>query len=280
VRRFWRGDGGQLAEFASRLAGSSDLFASRGTPLEGVNYVTCHDGRTLHDLVSYERKHNEANGEENRDGPSDHFGRNYGVEGSTTDAEIVAVRERMKRNMLATLAFSQGVPMLTAGDEMGHTQLGNDNAYCQDNETSWVDWNLDATKSMMLEFTRRALAIRRDYAALRKDAFFEGNSHGGLQDVVWFDETGREHSETQWHDGGRRCVAMLIRGLKHEEYKGGLAVLLLINAHEEPRTFKLPAGLDWRELLSTDKVSCNASYEHEVGLTSRSMMLLESHSAD
>ena len=278
VRRFWRGDSGQLAEFASRLAGSGDLFASRGTPLAGVNYVTCHDGSTLHDLVSYERKHNQVNGEENRDGPPDNFGRSYGVEGPTADAEINGVRQRMKRNMLATLAFSQGVPMLTAGDEMGRTQLGNDNAYCQDNEISWVDWNLDAAKAAMLEFTRRVLALRREHSALRRDSFFDGITGDGLRDVLWLDETGRELSAAEWHDGERRCLAMLIR--QDQVVVAGetvwSALLLLINAHAEPRTFRLPMGLSWRELLSTDKASDVASHENEVALTSRSLMLLGS----
>jgi glycogen operon protein len=283
VRRFWRGDGGQLAEFASRLAGSSDLFASRRTPLAGVNYVTCHDGSTLHDLVSYERKHNQANGEENRDGPQDHFGRNHGIEGPTENAEVNGLRERMKRNLLATVAFSQGVPMITAGDEMGHSQLGNDNAYCQDNEISWEDWNLDAARSEMLEFTRRVLAIRKDHAALRRDAFFNGRRDHGLQDVVWLEENGRELSAAEWHDGERRCLGMLIGGLNHEEHEGhevGLALLLLINAHAEPRTFKLPVGLTWRELLNTNKTSDAASHENEVAITGASLMLMESHSAD
>jgi glycogen operon protein len=284
VRRFWGDNGGQLAEFASRLAGSSDQFAAgKRTPLAGVNYVTCHDGSTLHDLVSYERKHNQANGEENRDGPADPFGRNYGMEGPTEDAEMNDVRERMKRNLLATLVFSQGVPMLTGGDELGRTQQGNNNAYCQDNEISWLDWNLDAVKGEMLDFTRRVLAIRKEHVALRRDAFFDGRMDSGLQDVAWLDENGRELSAAEWHDAERRCLAMLIRGSNHEGHEGrevGLTLLILINAHVEPRTFRLPTGKTWRELLSTDKASSGAQYENEVSLIGRSLTLLESHSAD
>lgn len=278
VRRFWRGDAGQLAEFASRLAGSSDLFASRRTPLTGVNHVTCHDGSTLHDLVSYERKHNQANGEENRDGPADNFASNGGVEGPTGDVEINGLRERMKRNMLATLAFSQSVPMLTAGDEMGRTQSGNDNAYCQDNENSWVHWSLDAAQKELLEFSRLALALRREHPALRRDAFFEGTSTQGEQDVLWLDEDGREMSAAEWHDAGRRCLAVLLR--RDQAANAGAttpsALLWVMNAHAEPRTFRLPTGHPWRELLRTDHASIGAIHETDVSLMGRSLVLLGS----
>ena len=286
VRKFWRGDEGQLAEFVSRLAGSSDIFWSRTTPLAGVNYVTCHDGSTLHDLVSYKAKHNEANGESNRDGPPDNFADNHGVEGPTEDPGILAARERTKRNLLATLAFSQGVPMLTAGDEMGRTQVGNDNAYCQDNAISWVNWNLDAAQREHLEFVRRVLAARREYPALRRDSFFDGRSDLGLQDVVWLDEHGRELSAGEWQDPHRRTFSMMIRQeSKRENVKtspsqnGALAeqtLLLLVNASSGTKVFKLPIGLSWRVAVSTERDVESKIVEGEFCAVEKSLVLLVS----
>ncbi len=290
VRRFWRGDGGQLAEFASRLAGSSDIFFQRRTPLAGVNYVTCHDGSTLDDLVSYEQKHNEANGEANRDGPAENFGSNFGVEGPSAELKVLAERERMKRNLLAPLIFSQGVPMLTAGDEIGRSQMGNDNAYCQDNEISWLNWDLDDVRSEMLQFVRRALAIRREYAALRRDAFFDGKSDSGMQDVVWLDETGCELRAAEWHDPNRGCFGMLMKAINQEVREVGLlagtavrsdivrpphALLLLINAQPAARKFHLPLGVRWETLLGTGSVENSATFEEDVPLEPRSLMLLQ-----
>ncbi len=290
VRRFWRGDGGQLAEFASRIAGSSDIFASQRTPLAGINYVTCHDGHTLHDIVSYARKHNWANGEANRDGPADDFGRNFGVEGATTNDEVNEIRERVKRNLLATLAFSQGVPMLTAGDEMGRTQMGNNNAYCQDNEISWVDWNLDGAKTAMLEFTRQILSLRKQYPSLRRDAFFTGKTEGSLPDVIWLDGTGRELSEAKWRDPERRTLGVVMRptaGGAHVTQQGAhggsqweigsrpeTMLLLLMNAHDDSRQFHLPRGLEWREILYTNDSPGEAAYENDLALTGMSLVLL------
>jgi glycogen operon protein len=290
VRRFWRGDGGQLAEFASRLAGSSDVFTGRRTPLEGINYVTCHDGATLHDLVTFARKHNEANGEENRDGPHDDFGRNFGAEGETHEAVIVELRERMKRNLLATLMFSQGVPMLAAGDEIGRTQRGNTNAYCQDNEISWVDWTLDARRADLLAFTRRVLALRRENSTLRRDAFFAGRMEDGGPDAVWLDPAGGELSEAQWHDPERRCVMMLVRGndepedsvegsdvTTREKFGRGSPglLLLLVNACGEPREFVLPTGVWWRELLRTD-AQTETKHQDWIVIGANSLALLAS----
>ena len=291
VRRCWRGDSGQLAEFASRLAGSSDIFFQRRTPLAGINYVTCHDGNTLHDLVSYEQKHNEANGEANRDGPTDNFAANYGIEGTSAPPEILNVRERMKRNLLATLALSQGVPMLTAGDEMSRTQMGNDNAYCQDNEISWVDWTLDEAKSELLNFTRRVLAIRKANPALRRNAFFDGVSESGLQDVIWLDVTGRELSAAEWHDPNRKSLAMLIctdhaSGAIQRGHHQGTAwesgtgspdtMLLLVNAHPEPETFRLMMELTWRVLVSTEMITNYLLSQNDFVIGARSLMLLQS----
>jgi isoamylase len=290
VRRFWRGDRGQLAEFTSRLAGSSDIYFQRRTALAGVNYVTCHDGNTLHDLVTYEQKHNEANGEANRDGPADNFASNCGVEGPSDDADVLAVRERMKRNLLATLACSQGVPMLTAGDEMGRTQFGNDNAYCQDNETSWLDWNFDEVKKELLDFTQRALALRKQHAGLRKDTFFHGKSDSGMQDVAWLDERGRELSAAEWHDPERSCFGMLIGEIHHEGQEAKViagyrkdrdnqlpayALLLLINAQSDSRIFRLPIGVRWRKLLGTAPCGGDPTLEHDTPLEGRSLLLLE-----
>ncbi|MEK7731462.1 MAG: glycogen debranching protein GlgX, partial [Planctomycetota bacterium] len=175
VRRFWRGDAGQIGAFASRLTGSNDLFEPRDRgPCAGVNFVTSHDGLTLHDVVNFERKHNEANGEDNRDGGDENFSCNWGVEGSTDDELINHTRERMKRNLFATLAFSQGVPMLTAGDEFGRTQRGNNNAYCQDNEISWVDWDMDDSGNNFFAFVTGVLAIRGAHLPWRRVRFFNG----------------------------------------------------------------------------------------------------------
>ena len=181
VRDFWRGEGSTIGEFASRLTGSSDLYESNGRkPFASINFVTAHDGFTLHDLVSYNDKHNEANGEENRDGESTNRSWNCGVEGPTDDLEIIALREQQKRNFLTTLLLSQGVPMIVAGDEMGRTQRGNNNAYCQDNELSWVDWSDVQENSILLDFTRRLSALRKDHPVFHRRRYFRGSAVPGL----------------------------------------------------------------------------------------------------
>src|SRR5205823_2952408 len=188
VRRFWRGDPGQVPELASRLAGSSDLFAGsgRGT-YASVNFITSHDGFTLNDLVSYEQKHNEANGEDNRDGAEENYGRNWGAEGPTDAPHIRRIRERMKRNFIATLAFSQGVRMVLGGDEMGRTQHGNNNAYCQDNQISWMNWEPSSQGQNLLGFARRVLAIVQENPVLRRRTFFTGRpvAGEGVKDLMW-----------------------------------------------------------------------------------------------
>src|SRR5580700_4762447 len=190
VRRFWKGDGGALSEFATRLCGSADLYEwSSRRPYASINFITCHDGFNLHDLVSYNEKHNEANGEENRDGANDNQSWNCGAEGPTDDPAIRALRARQKRNMLATLFLSQGVPMLLAGDELGHTQQGNNNGYCQDNELSWLDWDLNDEQQQLLEFVRGVVSIRKTEAVFRRQKFFQGRSirgeEGAVSDVCW-----------------------------------------------------------------------------------------------
>ena len=238
MRQFWRGDPGQVGELASRLAGSSDLYeASQRSPLASVNFVTCHDGFTLHDLVSYEQKHNEANGEENRDGTDNNLSRNWGVEGPTDAAHVVRMRERIKRNLLATLAFSQGVPMLSHGDELGRTQGGNNNAYCQDNPLTWVDWKLSPLE--------RA-APRVHPAGLRHPAGQPGaapthllparaRGPGAGKDLAWLRPDGKEMTDAEWTDGSNHVLGMLIRGEATDEVdeRGrrllGEAILLLVN---------------------------------------------------
>jgi glycogen operon protein len=209
-----------VPELASRLSGSSDVYAwSDRAAYASVNFVTAHDGYTLRDLVSYQQKHNEANGEGNRDGHDDNLSRNWGVEGETDDAEIRARRRRAVRNMLATLAFSQGVPMLSHGDEVGRTQRGNNNAYAQDNATSWVDWALDDERRALLDFARRVVAIRHANPVLRRRSFFRGRPIGaaGAKDLAWLRPDGREMTEADWRDGTRRVLGMLISGEAADE---------------------------------------------------------------
>ena len=262
VRRWWRGDEGHLPELAYRLSGSSDLYGGSRSPSASVNYVTCHDGFTLHDLVSYEQKHNLANGEENRDGTNENYARNWGVEGPTEDHVIVALRERMKRNFLATLALSQGVPMLSMGDELGRSQQGNNNAYCQDGPLSWVDWHLDARRGELLAFTRRILALRRAQPVLRRRSHFAGVpvTTVGDKDLAWLRPDGSEMQQDDWARPSQQAVGMLIHGNATDERdeRGqrlcGDTLLLLMNAGGSFQHFRLPV-MDtpggWTLLLNT-----------------------------
>ncbi len=215
VRRFWRGDPGQLPDLATRLLGSRDRYAAGGRgPLASVNYVTCHDGFTLRDLVSYADKHNEANQEDNRDGAYDNASANYGVEGPTDDPAVRTLRARQQRNLLATLLLSQGVPMLLGGDEIGRTQQGNNNTYCQDNEISWVDWQLDGEARALLAFVRALVALVYREPLLRRAGFFTGTpvDDRGTPDVRWLAPNGAEMTEADWHDGGRRTFGVCLAG--------------------------------------------------------------------
>jgi glycogen operon protein len=247
VRRFWRGDPGMLGRFASRICGSSDLYAGSGKGPEcSVNFVTCHDGFTLNDLVSYARKHNRANGERNRDGADENFSANYGVEGASSDPAIETVRRRQIRNFLLTLAVSRGVPMLLAGDEFRRTQRGNNNAYCQDNDTSWVDWSFAERHQDLVRFTQQVFAFRRAHMVLSREAFYTD------QDIQWFDPAGRT---PDWRDGNQRRLACLVHG--HD----GPDLYLTFNADTAPAAFVLPelAGARrWRLAIDTALASLEA----------------------
>jgi len=262
MRAYWKGDGGLIGEFARRLTGSSDLYGREGRrPHASVNFITAHDGFTLHDLVSYNDKHNEANGEQNRDGHNHNLSWNCGVEGPSEDPQIVALRERQKRNFIATLLLSQGVPMLLAGDELGRSQNGNNNAYCQDNEINWIDWTLDEGRRRLLKFVRRLTALRREHPAFRRRDFFAGRPlHGGdVKDLLWLQPHGSEMSREQWEHEHARCLGVYLAGaaLRDIDRRGRLLrdedFLLLFNAHHENVPFVLPAiaGDPWKALFDT-----------------------------
>ncbi len=263
IRRFWKGDGGTASEFATRLCGSSDLYERSGRrPYASINFVTCHDGFTLRDLVSYNQKHNEANGEDNRDGTDQNDSWNCGHEGPTEDRAVDKLRARQQRNFLATLLVSQGVPMLLAGDEMGRSQQGNNNAYCQDNEISWLDWELDAPRRELLEFVRKLIRLRRSQPVLRRRTFFQGRKIRGSQvaDVAWFEPSGQEMSDEAWEAGFVKCLGVRWAGdaLDELDARGqpvrGDTLLLLFNAHHEALPFTLPgysARQSWRRVLDT-----------------------------
>jgi isoamylase len=289
VRRFWRGDESQVAELAYRLTGSSDLYQHNGRrPHASINFVTAHDGFTLHDLVSYNEKHNEANGEDNRDGNDNNLSWNCGVEGPTEAPEIVALREKQKRNFLATLLLSQGVPMLVAGDEFGRTQRGNNNAYCQDNELGWVNWDLDEHGRQLLEFTRRTIKIRCAHPVLRRRKFFQGRRLRGsdVRDLQWFRPDGVEMTEEEWDADFVRSLGMLLNGQAMDEwnadgeYLSDDLLLVLINGHHEVMAFKLPGPAlpRWEVLLDTnipDSVDGRSAEGEEIfELQPRTLVLL------
>jgi isoamylase len=264
VRDFWRGEGSTVAEFASRLTGSSDLYENNGRkPYASINFVTAHDGFTLHDLVSYNDKHNEANGEDSRDGESTNRSWNCGAEGPTDDLEIIALREQQKRNFLTTMLLSQGVPMIVAGDEMGRTQGGNNNAYCQDNEISWVDWADVRENSILLDFTARLSALRAKHPVFHRRRYFQGRTFrgsGGLDDIVWLNPDGDVMSQEDWDNGWARSLYVFLNGdaIPDPDSRGNRVTddsfLLLFNAHFEPVEFKLPEaeyGEAWEMVVNT-----------------------------
>ena len=293
VRDFWRGEGSTLAEFGSRLTGSSDLYESNGRrPYASINFVTAHDGFTLNDLVSYNEKHNDANGENNNDGESHNRSWNCGVEGETDDIEIVALREKQKRNFIATLFLSQGVPMLLHGDEMSRTQRGNNNVYCQDNELAWLDWTVAREHWSLLEFTEQVARLRRDHPVFQRRRFFQGQpvrGSGGLADIVWFTPAGTEMSDEDWEVGFARSVMVFLNGqaIPTSDARGERVVddsfLLLLNAHHEDLVFTLPDdeyGDSWHVVLDTAGPMAAIDEQpikpgSELAIESRSMVALQ-----
>jgi isoamylase len=285
VRRFWKGDAGMLPDLAKRISGSGDLFNKRGRKRwASINFVTAHDGFNLNDLVSYNDKHNEANGEGNRDGHSDNHSWNHGAEGSTEDADILALRQRQKRNLLATVLLSHGTPMLLAGDEFGHSQGGNNNAYAQDNETTWLDWlAIDAPGRALRDFTRKLIAIRRAYPILSRGRFVVGTYNDELEvkDVAWLSPTGDQMTQEQWDDPNAKCFGMLLDGRAQESgilRRGDDATVLLIyNSHFDVVNFTLPVvpeGLHWERLIDTNQPESQAgefSFGTVYELTGRSL---------
>jgi isoamylase len=262
MRSFWRGDEGFIGEVAYRLTASPDLYQHDGRqPTASVNFVTSHDGFTLNDLVSYNDKHNEANGDENRDGDNHNRSWNCGAEGPTADPNIQKLRRQQQRNFLTMLFLSQGVPMLLGGDEFGRTQNGNNNAYCQDNEISWFNWQWDEKQNRLFEFTKKLIQLRREHPILRRPKFFQGKPvpGGEVRDVMWFNPGGNEMSEDEWKSPFVRCLGMLVSGdaadLINEQGEPVRddTFLLLINAHHEPIPFVLPGEehLEWELLLDT-----------------------------
>ena len=249
LRKFWKGDAGQIGEVGYRLTGSSDLYEQSGRkPYASINFITAHDGFTLHDLVSFDSKHNEANGEGNRDGTDDNNSWNCGIEGETGAADVSRLRGQQMRNLLATLVLSQGVPMILHGDEVGRTQRGNNNVYCQDSDLSWMSWEWGPAERQMLEWTRRLTRFRRAHPVLRRRKFFQGRPVRGetTRDIVWYSPDGSEMSEAAWHDPERRTLGMWLAGdapdLTHPSLEpvNANTVLILVNAGFEDVDFRLP----------------------------------------
>jgi isoamylase len=251
-----------MADFGKRLTASGDVFNRRGRkPWASVNFVTAHDGFTLHDVVSYNDKHNEANGEDNRDGSDSNHSWNHGAEGPTDDPDIRTLRRRQKKNLLGTLLLSQGTPMLTAGDEFGRTQRGNNNAYCQDNETSWVDWNFGAEGEELRAFVARLAELRSNHAVLRRTRFFTGewNEEIGVRDLTWIEPSGSEMSAEQWSDPFAKCMGALFDGRAQatgiRKRGSDTTMLLIVNAADNLVRFMLPqvaAGRGWMRLIDTN----------------------------
>ncbi len=286
LRRYWRGDGGMLGELATRLAGSSDVFGKSGRgPAASINFVTAHDGFTLEDLVSYEVKHNRANGEENADGVDENFSANYGVEGPTQDPAIAAVRRRQKRNLMASLLLSRGVPMISAGDEFGRTQDGNNNAYCQDNGISWIDWSQREFNRDFPEFVEGLLRLRTAHPVFRSTEFFRGNGGDGKSDVVWLSPQGREMAVDDWNAPEGRCIAVHFVADRDGATDSPDAWLLLLNASDRDETFVLPVreGSFWRCAIDTADEVPLAALEVLTGgnrdVRSRSLVLFSSGKA-
>jgi isoamylase len=288
IRSFWRGLGRNTGELGYRLTGSSDLYASNGrAPFASVNFIVAHDGFTLADLVSYNDKHNEANGEDNRDGTDDNNSWNCGVEGPTDDPAVKKLRARQMRNFIATLLLSQGTPMICGGDEIGRTQHGNNNAYCQDNELSWYDWELDDERKALLELTKRLIALRRDHPALHRSKFFRGRRIRGtdVRDIMWYRHDGAEMNDQDWSNPNTATVGLFLagQGIDDIDDEGNLVIdddfFLVCNGSESPMPYTLPRGSSeggkWQLLADTDN---DNAYEHvgqgdKTEIAARSMKL-------
>jgi glycogen operon protein len=268
VRRFWKGDGGTAGEFATRLSGSSDLYQDDGrNPSASINFVTCHDGFTLRDLVSYNGKHNEQNGEDNRDGANHNDSWNCGAEGSTDEPAVQTLRARQQRNLLTTLLLSQGVPMLLAGDEIGHSQRGNNNAYCQDNDLTWLDWDLTAEQEELLRFVQALVKLRKTEPVFRRRRFFFGRpiADSDLKDLYWIRPESGEMTPDDWIAGHVRSLGMGLVGnqIAETDERGqrivGDTFLLLFNAHHEPVEFHAGERMQnrsWSIVLDTNHTDC------------------------
>jgi isoamylase len=288
MRSFWRGDGGSASELAYRLTGSSDIYENDGRkPYMSINFVTCHDGFTLADLVSYTEKHNDANGEGNRDGNDNNLSFNCGVEGPTDDPEIRSLRAKYRRNFLATLLLSQGTPMISHGDERGRTQNGNNNGYCQDNPLSWLDWHLDDERRSLLEFTKKLTALRRSHPVLHRATFFKGRPLRGsdVSDILWFRHDGADMSDEDWSNPETRSLGVFLAGEGIDEPDGNgnpLSdddFLMLVNSHSEPIRFSLPFekdDRDWQLLVDTsnDRAEERRHGGEETTLAGASLKLL------
>ncbi|MFC5908608.1 glycogen debranching protein GlgX [Streptacidiphilus monticola] len=298
VRDLWRGENATLAEFGGRLTGSSDLYQDDGRrPIASINFVTCHDGFTLRDLVSYNGKHNEANGEDNRDGESFNRSWNCGAEGETTDPGVLELRGRQQRNFIATLMLSQGVPMLSHGDEFGRTQKGNNNAYCQDNELSWVHWPAEDEESeaaQLLDFTRHMVWLRRDHPVFRRRRFFHGRpvsgTHDELTDIAWFTPSGEEMTDQDWRASFAKSMTVFLNGyaISEPDRRGGKitddSFLLLFNAAPKPLDFTVPPahGAEWQVVVDTSQpwttppgTGAKVRAGETIRLTDRSLMVLQ-----
>jgi isoamylase len=288
VRDYWKGQA-PASVITPRLSGSGDFFNRQGRkPWASVNFITAHDGFTLNDVVSYNDKHNEANGENNRDGSSDNRSWNCGAEGPTEDPAVNQLRQRQMRNFLGTLLLSQGTPMLVAGDEFGRTQRGNNNAYCQDNEISWLDWNLAKTNQAQIKFTQKIIALRHKYPVLRKNRFLTGeyNEELGVKDVTWINANGSEMQGAQWADVNMRCFGMLLDGRAQtsgvKQLGHDATLLLVLNVHQDLVQFTLPAGVggnQWNLLVDTNVPEQADGSSFKVGavygVTARSLLLFE-----
>lgn len=291
VRRYWKSDDGQLSDFAYRLTGSSDLYEADGRrPSASINFITAHDGFTLHDLVSYDQKHNEANGEDNRDGSNDNHSWNLGVEGPAEDPAINELRERQKRTFLATLLLSQGVPMIGGGDEIDRDQKGNNNAYCQDNELTWYNWQLNPRRLSLLAFTRKLIQIRCVHPNLHRRKFYQDRSirHSDARDIMWVRPDGQEMTDEEWSAGWVRCLGLMINGqtIDHVDEKGERVVddtfLILLNCHHEPIKFFVPPGPQdrcWELVVDTNRPELAPNHEtvnggEPVELVRQSLVLL------